>query len=55
MNTDILSYTRHWLLVLTIAACLAVAANFGQTALSHLTGIELTSTVYACEANSGGC
>lgn len=55
MNTGILSHTRRWLLVLTVAACLAVAANFGQAALSHLTGIELTSTVYACQSNTGGC
>ena len=55
MNTGILSHTRRWLLILTVAACLAVAANFGQAALSNLTGAELSTPVYACEANGGGC
>ncbi len=54
MRTHLLS-SHRWLVALLFALFFALSAIYTPVALQELAGVNVTSTAYACGAQTGGC
>jgi hypothetical protein len=56
MASTLQSSLRRWLVALTVALVLMFASVYASVAFQSLTGVSLTTPVYACQhAGGGGC
>lgn len=55
MSTSMVNRLRHGLLVLVAATILAVATAVAPAVLDKMAGTSLTTHVYACQPQGGGC